>query len=147
MKRNNFNIAKEILIFVALLIIIMLIIAVSLYDFIPSNVNVLEPISYSSDSTTTNIKQEIAYTNSGDTTADESADNSEKSDEELVASLKSYTINASELAMYGEKKLYNSGNSNPFDYASEDVTNNTSNGFEFPLLDRKSTRLNSSHSH
>ena len=111
----------------------MLILAVALYDFIPANVSVPETITYTSDTTTTSIKQEIAYTNGGDTTAD-----TNQTDEQLVTSLKSYSIDSSDLTVYGEKNLYNSGNSNPFDYASEQqpattpeqnpaTTNNNSN--------------------
>lgn len=103
---------KEVFILILLLILIMLILAVSLYDFIPSNISVPESVSYSSDTITTSIKQEIAYTNGGDTT-------SSQTDSELVTSLKSYSVDASDLTMYGQKNLYNSGNSNPFDYAQE----------------------------
>ena len=127
MKKRNRNFQKEILIFMALLIIIMLIIAVALYDFIPSTVSIPETISYSSDSETTSIKQEIAYTNAGDSTADESANGTEKSNEDIITSLKSYSINASDLTVYGQKNLYNSGNSNPFDYA-EDTQATTEQG-------------------
>ena len=114
------NIIKEVCIFLLLLILILLILAVALYDFIPANRNIPEAISYSSDSKTTSIKQEIAYTNGGDITADQN-------DAELVTSLKSYSINSSDLAVYSEKNLYNSGNSNPFDYVNEETANNTPN--------------------
>ena len=116
---------KEIFILILLLILIMLILAVSLYDFIPANINVPEAINYSSDTITTSIKQEIAYTNGGDATA-----NNTPSDAELVTSLKSYSVEASDLTMYGQKNMYNSGNSNPFDYAqdtSADESNSSTN--------------------
>ncbi len=115
----NKSFVKEVFIFILLLILILLILAVALYDFIPANINVPETISYSPDTTTTSIKQEIAYTNGGDTTAD-----SNQTDTELITSLKSYSINSSDLAVYGQKNLYNSGNSNPFDYAEEASTSN-----------------------
>ncbi len=121
-KKKNSSM-KEISIFMLLLILIILILAVALYDFIPSNINIPETISYSSDSATTSIKQEIAYTNGGDAGADFS-----QSDTALVTSLKSYSIDSSDLAVYGEKNLYNSGNSNPFDYAEEQATTNNSSG-------------------
>lgn len=113
MNKKKTNVAKEIFILLLLLILIILILAVTLYDFIPSNVNVSEAaaISYSSDSATTSIKQEIAYTNGGDVTGNQS---------QLVTSLKSYSIDAADLAVYGERN-YNKGNSNPFDYGAEET--------------------------
>lgn len=115
MKNKKSNIIKEVVIIVLLLILVILILAVALYDFIPATVSIPEPIKYASDSETTSIKQEIAYTNGGDVSADES-------NQDLITSLKSYSINASDLTVYGEKNLYNSGNSNPFDYAQEATT-------------------------
>lgn len=115
MKKKKKNMSKEIVIVLLLLILISLILAVSLYDFVPSNINVPAKIEYSADSETTSIKQEIAYTNGGNLTADDKI-----SDEEsLVTSLKSYSIKSTDLTVYSDKKLYNSGNSNPFDYVEE----------------------------
>ena len=113
------NITKEIIIMLLLIILIMLIMAVGLYEFVPSGISIPEGIEYNSDSKTVAIKQEIEYTNGGDATADSKSDS-----EELSTLLKSYTIDATDLAVYGEKKLYISGNSNPFDYGSEDSTSN-----------------------
>lgn len=120
---NKKSLRKEIFILILLLILIMLIVAVALYDFIPSNINMPEAITYSSDSITTSIKQEIAYTNGGDLSADQS-------DSELVTSLKSYSITSSDLTVYEQKNLYNKANSNPFDYAEEQTPeqNNTTVG-------------------
>lgn len=62
-------------------------------------------------------------------TADESAIADEVSkDDDLITSLKSYSIDASDLTVYGQKNLYNSGNSNPFDYAEETPAQNTAEG-------------------
>lgn len=121
-KKKNTSIQKEIFILVLLLILIMLILLVCLYEFIPNNINVENTISYSADPTTIKVKQEIQYTNNGDSTADISSNNSVKGmDEyELNDYLQSYTITSSQLDVYKQKKLYNSGNANPFDYASED---------------------------
>ena len=95
-KRKKTSITKEVVILILLLILIMLIFAVALYDFIPSNIGVSDEISYSSDSKTTTIKQEIAYTNSGDLTADDDeifggdidASMDSESDSELITALK-----------------------------------------------------------
>ncbi len=106
---------KEVFIFIVLLILVLLILAVALYDYVPANISVAEIKEYSPDSKTTSIKQEIAYTNGGDATADGMTEG------ELINSLKSYSINASELAVYAEKRSYERGNSNPFD----DYTVNT----------------------
>lgn len=112
------NLIKEIFILILLLILIMLILAVALYDFIPSDITIPDEITYSSDSVTTSIKQEIAYTNGGDITADQS-------EAELVTSLKSYSITSSDLAVYEQKGVYDKANSNPFDYAEEPAPETT----------------------
>lgn len=106
------SLIKEIFILILLLILIMLILAVALYDFIPSDITIPDEITYASDSITTSIKQEIAYTNGGDMNADQSQT-------ELVTSLKSYSITSSDLAVYEQKGVYDKANSNPFDYAEE----------------------------
>lgn len=67
----------------------------------------------------------------GDITADESATKGEVSkDDDIITSLKSYSIEASDLTVYGQKNLYNSGNSNPFDYAEETPAQNTGDAAE-----------------
>lgn len=113
--KSKKNVMKEVFIFIVLLILVLLILAVALYDYVPASVSVAEIKEYSPDSKTTSIKQEIAYTNGGDTTANG------MSEGELINSLKSYSIDASELALYAEKRSYEKGNSNPFD----DYTVNT----------------------
>ncbi len=110
--KSKKNIIKEVFIFIVLLILVLLILAVSLYDYIPSNIRVEEIKEYNADSKTTSIKQEIAYTNGGDSTADG------YTQEELVTSLKSYSIGEADLAMYKQKN-YDQGNSNPFEYGIE----------------------------
>lgn len=120
--RRKKNIIKEVFIFMLLTILILLVLAIALYDFIPSNVTVPEAIEYSASPETISVKQEIAYTNGGDITPDDSNGQSSPT------SLKSYSIQASDLTIYGQKNLYNSGNSNPFDdYATEENTTNTGN--------------------
>ena len=101
------TIIKEVFIFMLLTILILLVLAIALYDFIPSNVTVPEAIEYSASPETISVKQEIAYTNGGDITQDDSNGQSSPT------SLKSYSIQASDLTIYGQKNLYNSGNSNP----------------------------------
>lgn len=122
--KSKKNIVKEVFIFIILLILVLLILAVSLYDYIPSTIKVSEIKEYNADSKTTAIKQEIAYTNGGDTTENDNG------------SLKSYSIEASDLSMFAQKN-YDKGNSNPFEYGIEATTtnptttpdaNNTSNG-------------------
>lgn len=115
--KSRKNIVKEVFIFIVLLILVLLILAVALYDFVPTNINVAEIKEYNPDSKTTAIKQEIAYTNGGDISEDSTS-------EEFITSLKSYSIDASELAMYAQKN-YDKGNSNPFEYGAEATTNTT----------------------
>lgn len=120
-KKSKNKLSKEIIICMILFILIMLILAVALYDFIPSSISLPESIEYTSDSTTTSIKQEIAYSlNEKDT---EGSKKSQEANQELITSLKSYSIDTSDLNVYSEKNLYNSGNSNPFDYGQEETTN------------------------
>ena len=126
MKKKKAKIAKEIIILMLLTILIMLILAVALYDFIPSNIQIPEIKEYSSDSTTTAIKQEIEYTNGGDLGID--MDKDKDKDEEIQTALKSYSIDSSDLTVYGQKNLYNSGNSNPFDYATEEQPSPSTGG-------------------
>lgn len=116
MKKKNTHVTKEIIIMMILVILIMLILAVALYDFVPTNINLPEPIEYMADSKTTSIKQEIMYTNAGEV---------DQKEENVKDELKSYSIQASELTVYSQKNLYNKGNSNPFDYAVEDTTTTT----------------------
>lgn len=119
--KSKKNIMKEVFIFIVLLILVLLILAVALYDYVPSNVSIAEIKEYSPDSKTTSIKQEIAYTNGGDATADGMTEG------ELINSLKSYSIDASELAVYAEKKSYERGNSNPFDDYTVETETTTQN--------------------
>jgi len=111
MKKRNSAIQKEVIIMLLLVILIMLILIVALYDFIPNDIVVSETISYSPDSVTTTVKQEIEYTNGGDAIADKSS-----SDIDEFEFGEPYQITASDLETYNEKKLYDKGNSNPFDY-------------------------------
>lgn len=111
-KKKKDNLTKEIMIMLLLTVIILLIMIVALYDFKPKKTLIPELVAYSSDAKTTTIKQEINYTNGGDITADGNL-------ESVVDSLKSYSIDAADLNLYGEKKLYNRGNSNPFEYVQD----------------------------
>lgn len=124
--KSKKNIMKEVFIFIVLLILVLLILAVALYDYVPSNISVAEIKEYSPDSKTTSIKQEIAYTNGGDMTADGMTEG------EFINSLKSYSIDASELALYAEKKQYEKGNSNPFDDYTVSKETTTSNNTTTP---------------
>ena len=117
-KKKKDNLTKEIFIMLLLTIIILLIMIVALYDFKPKKTLIPEVVTYSSDAKTTLIKQEINYTNGGDLTADGNIDS-------VMTSLKSYSIEASDLSLYGQKNLYNSGNSNPFEYVQEETATPT----------------------
>lgn len=118
MKNSKTNIGTEIGIFIVLLIVVILLMAGMLYDYVPRQETVLEPISYSSNSATTTIKQEISRTNGGKNL---NADNFEI-DGESLTSLKSYSIEKSDLKVFSQKNLYNKGNSNPFEYAADEET-------------------------
>lgn len=112
-KKKKDNLTKEVIIMLLLAIIILLIMIVALYDFKPNSVIIPEVVEYSSDAKTSAIKQEINYTNGGDATADGDVDS-------VLSVLKSYNIDAVDLTVYSQKSLYNSGNSNPFEYIQEE---------------------------
>ena len=78
---------KEIFILVLLLIVILFVMGVMFYDYIPSNKVVPEPIEYAADSKVTATLQEIAAT------TDENVDGEFADDGSL---LKSYSIGTSD---------------------------------------------------
>ena len=113
------SIVKEIFIGALLLMVIMFTLGIVLYEYIPTNQAIPEPVQYSADSSVTQTLQEIAV----------SAETDGMSDSELGETqslLKSYSIGASDLKNYASKKSYESGKVDPFaEYVDPSNTTNT----------------------
>ena len=112
------KVAKEIFIMALLLMIVVFMIGLVFYEYMPNKKVIPEAISYSADSSTTKILQEIAAsTGSGD-------DDSSGVDDIL---LQSYSIGQQELSTAASKHSYTSGKTNPFAEYVEPVSNTVNN--------------------
>lgn len=102
------KVAKEIFIMALLLMIVVFMIGLVFYEYMPNNKIIPEAKTYSADSSTTSILQEIAATstNSGD---DEGG--SSNLEDTL---LQSYSIGSDDLSTAASKHSYTSGKTNPF---------------------------------
>lgn len=119
------KVAKEIFIMALLLMIVVFMIGLVFYEYMPNNKIIPDATSYSADSSTTSVLQEIAATsaNSGD-------DDSSSGVDDVL--LQSYSIGAQELSTAASKHSYTSGKTNPFaEYVDPNVNmvnNTTVNG-------------------
>ena len=114
------SISKEMFIMALLLMIVVFMLGMVFYKYMPNNKTVPEPISYSADSSTTAVLQEIsASTGYGDNSNEDSVDDV----------IKSYSIGTQELVTAASKQTYVSGKTDPFaeykDAPSADATGNT----------------------
>ena len=98
---------KELFIVALLLMIVVFMIGMVFYKYMPNNKTVPEPVTYSADATTTSILQEISASSSS--YSDESGENEVAQDV-----IKSYSIGQSELTSAAAKQTYVSGKTNPF---------------------------------
>lgn len=114
------SLSKEIFIIALLLMIVVFMIGMIFYEYMPNNKTIPEPITYVADSTTTSVLQEIST--SSDTTATNS---------ETQSVIKSYSIGTKELSTAASKQSYTSGKTNPFakyeTAPSTDAENNKQN--------------------
>lgn len=109
------SIAKEIFIMALLVMIVVFMVGIIFYDYMPNNKTVPEPVTYQADSSTTAVLQEIAATTLGD-------DGSGSSESQSI--IKSYSIGPKELSTAASKQAYTSGKTDPFaDYV--ETTDNT----------------------
>jgi len=99
------SISKEILIMALLLMIVVFMIGMVFYKYMPNNKTVPEPITYSVDSATTAVLQEITASNYTSDLDDE---------EEVQDIIKSYSIGTKELTTAASKQTYISGKTDPF---------------------------------
>lgn len=113
------RIAKEIFIMALLLMIVVFMIGLVFYEYMPNNKIIPGAESYSADSSTTAILQEISATStSGDNEGSSGADD---------ILLQSYSIGQQELSSAASKHSYTSGKTNPFAEYVEPTVNTVNN--------------------
>ncbi|MBO5397442.1 MAG: hypothetical protein J6A36_00685 [Clostridia bacterium] len=112
------SLSKELFIMALLIMIVVFMVGIIFYEYMPNNKTVPEPITYSTASTTTAVLQEIAAT---------ASDTSSSSDSiETQSIIKSYSIGSKELSTAASKQSYTSGKTDPF--AEYTGTTSTTNG-------------------
>lgn len=117
------NAFKNIILILALSAVIIMVIAILLYDFIPSSSTVAEPNIYTADSKTTKVLSEIAEESSSLDSTTDGTSNGTKSN--IV--LKSYSITETDLALYSASKDYDKGKADPFADPTTTSDNNARN--------------------
>lgn len=98
------TLSKELFIMALLLMIVVFMIGMVFYEYMPNNKVVPEPITYSADSSTTAVLQEIATVSSDTSTGSY----------EVESVIKSYSIGTKELSTAASKQSYTSGKTDPF---------------------------------
>ena len=119
--RNGF--IKELFIIALLFVVIMFIIGILVYDFIPTNKVVPQAIEYTADSTVTATLQEITADLASQSTTTDSSSNYD----ETESLLKSYSIGKSDLSNYKSKNAFESGKPDPFSEYTEPDANTAAN--------------------
>ena len=99
------SISKELFIMALLLMVVVFMIGMVFYQYMPNNKTVPEPITYSADSSTTSVLQEISASDSYST------DSNDSSVQDVI---KSYSIGTTELTTAAAKQTYVSGKTDPF---------------------------------
>lgn len=99
------SLSKELFIMALLLMIVVFMVGIIFYEYMPNNKTVPEPITYQTDSSTASVLQEIAATttSTGGSTATETQ-----------SVIKSYSIGTKELSTAASKQSYTSGKTDPF---------------------------------
>jgi hypothetical protein len=114
------SLSKELFIMALLLMIVVFMVGIIFYEYMPNNKTVPEPISYSTEASTTAVLQEIAATSTSSTGSSSST--------ETQSVIKSYSIGAKELTTAESKQSYTSGKTDPFAEYVETTTNTTTDG-------------------
>lgn len=115
------SISKELFIMALLLMIVVFMIGMVFYKYMPNNKTVPEPATYTTDSSTAAVLQEISSSQ---------AYSSDDEDSEVEDVIKSYSIGQKELSTAASKQTYVSGKTDPFaEYKEPDPNsvNNTGN--------------------
>ena len=100
------SLSKELFIMALLLMVVVFMIGIIFYQYMPNNKTVPEPVSYRADSSTTSILQEIASTST------DNENSSTSSDTQSI--IKSYSIGSKELSTAASKQSFTSGKTDPF---------------------------------
>lgn len=113
------SLSKELFIMALLLMIVVFMVGIIFYEYMPNNKTVPEPITYQTDGSTASVLQEIAATttSTGGSTATETQ-----------SVIKSYSIGTKELSTAASKQSYTSGKTDPFAEYVETATNTTTDG-------------------
>ena len=111
-------IIKELFIMALLLMVVVFMVGIVFYEYMPNNKTVPEPIAYRTDSSTTAILQEISST-----TTDSGTNNTTTTavDEPII----SYSIGSEELSTAASKHSFTSGKTDPFAEYVEPVATTT----------------------
>lgn len=99
------SITKELFIMALLLMIVVFMIGMVFYKYMPNNKTVPEPVTYTADSSTTSVLQEISAS---------SSTSSYEEDDEIDDVIKSYSISSKELSTAASKQTFVSGKTDPF---------------------------------
>lgn len=140
------SLSKELFIMALLLMVVVFMIGIIFYQYMPNNKTVPEPVSYRADSSTTSILQEIASTSTDNENSSTSAD--------TQSIIKSYSIGSKELSTAASKQSFTSGKTDPFAEYIEptpttdgNTTNtNTTNGSNTTKTNTSTTQGSTSHS-
>lgn len=113
------TISKELFIMTLLVMIVIFMIGMIFYKYMPNNRTVPEPITYTADSSTTALLQEISASSGYNYYNDQS---------EVEDIIKSYSVGAKELSTAASKRTYVSGKTDPFaEYKEADTNSVNSN--------------------
>lgn len=110
------NFFKNAFLIIALSLVILMIIGIFLYDYIPTDNTFSEANTYVTDAKTLKILAEI--TNDGNL-------NDDGENDKMI--LKEYTVTEADLAMYAAKKDYQKGKTDPFASSETPVKNEQGN--------------------
>lgn len=117
------SISKELFIMALLLMIVVFMLGMVFYKYMPNNKTVPEPVTYTADSSTTSVLQEISASTSYSGSYDE--------EDKVQDVIKSYSIGTQELTTAASKQTYVSGKTDPFaEYqaANANTTNSNTTG-------------------
>lgn len=104
------TVIKEIFITILLCAILVLVLAVVFYDYIPINKTIPEPVKYTMPEELSDIKEELLY----------SIDTSDEN-----TKIETITLDEEDLAIYKQTKSYDAGKANPFEEYSEEPEQGT----------------------
>lgn len=117
------SILKNLILIVALAAVIVIVIAILLYDFIPTSSTVAEPNVYTADTETTKVLSEIAEESPS---LNSSTGGATSGGTESSVVLRSYSITETDLALYAASNEYDRGKADPF--ADSTTSDDTGDG-------------------